>query len=146
MDILPSGEVHQGITAPLAAPDCLLNLLVDAGRSGRVADVGVNFHKEVATYNHRLSFRVIDIRGNGGAPGSHLLAHKLGSDMALDTQLFAVHALSDGHILHLTGDNALTRIVHLRKLMARLGNERHPRGRESNIAERRIGSTLASVQ
>ena len=104
VDILSRREVHQGVAAPFAAPHCLLHLLVDTRVEVGVADVGVDLHEEIRTDNHRFCFGVIDVGGDYGTAGCHLLAHKLGSDMRVNTQLLAVHVFADCHIFHLLRD------------------------------------------
>ena len=37
------------------------------GRDGAVADVGVDFHQEIAADDHRLEFGMIDVGRNDGA-------------------------------------------------------------------------------
>ena len=85
VDVLARREVHQSVATPFAAPHSLLHLLVDTRVEVGVADVGVDLHEEVRSDNHRLSLRVIDVGGNDGTSCSHLLAHKLRSDMCFDT-------------------------------------------------------------
>src|SRR5439155_21649262 len=41
------------------------------------AEVGVNFDQEIAAYNHRLGFRMIDVRRNNGAAARNLCPHEL---------------------------------------------------------------------
>ena len=87
----------------------------------RVADVGIDLHEEVRSDNHRFCFGVIDVRRDNGTSGSHLLAHKLRSDMRVDTQFLAVHVFADSHIFHLLRDYPSLGESHLSlALLARL--------------------------
>ncbi len=84
VDVGAGREVHQGVAAPFAAPHGLVNLLLNGGGSGGVADVGVDFHEEVAPNDHRLALRVVDVGGQHGASGSNLVAHKLRGDVRVN--------------------------------------------------------------
>ena len=61
MDIFSCGKIHQGIATPFAAPQCFLHFFIYAWGSSRISDIRIDFHKEVASDNHRFSFRVVDI-------------------------------------------------------------------------------------
>ena len=67
----------------------------------------------MASDNHRFALGMMDIGGYDGTAASHLVAHKLCGDMALDAQCLAVHVLADGHILHLGSDDAGLGTCHL---------------------------------
>ena len=54
----------------------LLDFLLNGRGNGRVADVGIDLHQKIATDDHRLGFRVIDISGNDRAPARNLVADK----------------------------------------------------------------------
>ena len=45
-------------------------------RDGRVADVGVDLHLEVAADDHRLELGVIDVGGDDRPAARHLAAHE----------------------------------------------------------------------
>ena len=96
--------------APAGGPRHLLDLLLDRGGDGGVADVGVDLHQEPAADDHRLGLGMVDVRGDDGAAAGDLVAHDLG-----------VHALAQGHELHLRGDLAAPRVVHLGHAASRLG-------------------------
>ena len=57
VDIVAGREVHQGIASPLARPYSLVHLFLDAGGSGRVTNVGIDLHEEVAADDHRFALR-----------------------------------------------------------------------------------------
>ena len=113
VDVGTGREVHDGVATPLAAPDGFLHLLLDAGVVARVAQVGIDLDQEVGTDDHGLALGVLLVGRNHGTACCHLLAHKLGGDIALDAHGLAVHVLADGHILHLVGDDALLGQRHL---------------------------------
>ena len=64
VDIVTSGEVHQGVAAPLTRPHGLVDLLLDRRGGGGIADIRIDLHGKVTTDNHRLTFGVVDVRGN----------------------------------------------------------------------------------
>ena len=84
VDVLAGGEVHDGVRAPLGGPAHFLDFLLDARRDGAVADVGVDFHEEVAADDHRLGFGVIDVGRDDGAAGGDFAADELGGDFGGD--------------------------------------------------------------
>ncbi len=81
VDVAAGGEIDDCVGAPTGGPDQLLHLLFDAGGDRRVADVGVDLHQEIAADDHRLRFRVVDVAGDDGATGGHLITHKFGGDV-----------------------------------------------------------------
>ena len=113
VDILSGGEIHQRVTAPFTAPQCLFHFFFNAGGSGGVTDIGIYLHQEVAAYNHRLRFGVVDVGRKQGASGSNLPAYKLRCDVCLYSQLCAVHVLANRHIFHFRRDDTLLGVVHL---------------------------------
>ena len=56
---------------------------------------------------------MIHVGRQHGATSRYFLAHKLGCDVCLDAQLFAVHVLAYGHIFHFGSDNACLGVSHL---------------------------------
>ena len=80
VDVLAGGQIHDGVRAPLGRPTHFLNFLFDARRDGAVADVGIDLHEEVAANDHRLKFRMIDVRRNDGAAGGDFGADKFRRD------------------------------------------------------------------
>ena len=99
VDVAAGGEIHHGVGAPAGGPHQLLHFLFDAGSDRRVADVGVDLHQEVAADDHGLRFRVVDVAGDDGTPGGHLIAHELGRD-----------------VLRQSGAKALTRMLGAQEL------------------------------
>ena len=70
VDVAAGRQVHHRVGAPADRPDQLFHLFGDAGADGRIADVGVDLHQEVAPDDHRLEFEVVDIgRQDGAARG-----------------------------------------------------------------------------
>ena len=84
VDVLAGGQVHDRVGAPLGGPAHLFDLLVDGGSHRRVADVGVDFHQEVAADDHRFGFRMVDVGRDDGATGRDLLANEFGGDIVRD--------------------------------------------------------------
>ena len=84
VDVFAGGEVHDGVRAPLGGPAHFLDFLLDAGRDGAVADVGVDLHEEVAPDDHRLGLGVIDVVRDNGAAGGDFGADELGRDLRGD--------------------------------------------------------------
>ncbi len=135
MNIAAGGEVHHRIGAPTGRPDQLFDLFFDRGADGRVADIGVDLHQEIAADNHRLRFWMINVGGDNRAAGCHLLAYKLRRNVfrqvraeavarVLLAQYFATNALAthifpQGDELHLRRHDPLTRIVKLRNPTSR---------------------------
>ena len=92
VDVPAGRQVHDVVGAPAGGPDQLVDLVVDAGQDGRVADVGVDLHQEVAADDHRLDLGVVDVGRDDGAAARDLLAHELGRDEVGDrgAEAFAV--------------------------------------------------------
>ena len=109
VDVLARREVHDRVGAPAGRPRHLLDFLLDRGAHRGVADIRVDLHQEAPADDHRLALRVVDVRGDDGAPARDLVADELGG-----------HALAQRHELHLRGDVAAPRIVHLGHAPSRL--------------------------
>ena len=119
--VLSGRKIHQCVSSPFTAPHCFLHLFVYARGSGGVADVGIDFHQEVAAYNHRFGFGMVDVGRQHRPSFGYFLTYEFGCDMGLDAQFFAVHILTDSHIFHFGSDNALFGIRHLGDMPAGLG-------------------------
>lgn len=145
VNICSCRQVHQRVATPLAAPHSLLNLLVYARSCGRIAYVCVDFHKEIAAYNHRFCLGMVDVCRNYGASGGNLAAHKLRSDVRFDAKFLAVHVLTYGYILHFRGYYALLCIVKLAHLAAFLSPERQGYMLKAERIERVVITPHASV-
>ena len=81
MDVLARGEIHHRVGSPLGGPAHLLDLFLDAGGHGAVADVGVNLHQKISTNNHRLVLRVIDVRWDNGPSGGDFATDEFSGDL-----------------------------------------------------------------
>ena len=103
------------------ASEKFFDFLFDTRRESRVTDVCIEFYEEVATYDHRLCFGVIDIGGNDGAAAGNFVANELRSYVRIDAQHFVLKVLPYGYILHFGGDDALFGIVHLRDFFPLFG-------------------------
>src|SRR4029077_12585455 len=136
MNVAPGGEVHHGVRTPADGPDELVDLLRRRGGDRRVADVGIDLHQEVASDDHRLRFRVIDVRGDDGAPGCDLGAYELRSHVIRNAGApgvtvpdsrcthLAAEIFADGDVLHLRGDDAGTCVGKLCHAKAATGAQR----------------------
>ena len=132
VDVLAGGQVHHRVATPAGGPHQLLHFLFDIRGEGRVADVGVDLHQEVAADNHRLQLRVVDIGGNDGPAlghffsdefwgnglqvGAHSVAGEafvafLGGEFVV--QCFPGLVFAQGDIFHLRRDDSLPRVVYL---------------------------------
>src|SRR5690606_28665994 len=149
VDVFARGEVHEGVAAPLDGPTHFLDLLVDGGGDGGVADVGVDFNQEVAADDHRLELGVVDVGGDDGAAAGDFVADKLGGDLLGDggaeglaavltpegvaravgghfeevAGALELHVFADGDELHLGGDDAGAGVGELGDDLAGAGAE-----------------------
>ena len=80
VNVTAGGEVHDRVGAPADRPDQLLHFLGGAGGDGRVADIGVDLHQEVAADDDRLQFRMVDVGGDDGAAARDLVADEFRGD------------------------------------------------------------------
>ena len=113
MDMIAGREIHQRVAAPFTTPYRLLDLLVDTGGKSGVTDIGIDLYQELLTDNHRLGFRVIDIRRDDRATGGDFLADELRRDIRLQSQSLDLLVLTNRHVLHFRSDNTLLRVIHL---------------------------------
>mmetsp|Transcript_33447 Transcript_33447/g.99629 ORF Transcript_33447/g.99629 Transcript_33447/m.99629 type:complete len:676 (+) Transcript_33447:411-2438(+) len=102
MNVLPGGKIHEGIGPPEGGPLELLHFLLDGRGDGGIANVGVDLHLEHPSNDLRLELEVILVGRNDGAAAGHLA-----------TDEFRLDVLARGDVLHLLGDHALLREVHL---------------------------------
>ena len=102
VDVLAGRQIHHRVGAPQRRPAQLVDFLVDRRAHGRVADVGVDLHREVAADDHRLELGMVDVGRDDRAAARDLAAHELG-----------VEALADRDELHLRRDDAPARVVQL---------------------------------
>src|SRR5262245_8253034 len=86
MDISASGKIHDGIRAPCNAPSHLFHFIFDRARDGAIADIGIDLHKKIPAYDHRLGFRMVDIRRNDSPATRDFIPHKFWSDIFRDTR------------------------------------------------------------
>ncbi len=103
---LPGREIHHRVRAPQNGPAQLLDLLVDRRADGRISDVRVDLHQEIAADDHRLELGMVDVGRNDRAPARHFRAHELG-----------VEPFAGRNELHLGRDDALARVVQLRDVV-----------------------------
>jgi len=115
VDVFAGREIHHRIRAPARRPRQLLDFFVDRRRDGRIADVRVDLHEKRAPDDHGFELGVIDVRRNDGATARDLVAH-----------FFRRAVLADRDELHLRGNLAAPRVVHLRDVRARLRPTRKP--------------------
>jgi hypothetical protein len=174
VDVLAGGQVHHRVAAPADRPGHLLDLLLDAGAQGRVADVGVDLDEEIAADDHRLGFRVVDVvRDDGAAAGDfvadefrgdffrqagaevlalvlaaekvgHFLPHFAGRPQRFEVGATVV-VFADGDELHLRGDDALAGVMHLADVPAGPGAQGLAvQAGEAQLVERRVGGADAA--
>ena len=145
VDVVAGREVHQCIASPLARPYSLIYLFLDAGGSGRVTDVGIDLHEEVAADDHRFALRVVDVGRKNGTSAGNLITNILRGDMGIDAQLLAVHVLADSHILHLWSDDARLGISHLGDVLASLCTARQLDVLEAEVVEAMVSKALLAI-
>jgi hypothetical protein len=80
-------------------------LVTDIGGGGGISDVRVDLAEECDADSHGLEIAVVNIGGNDGAAARDFAAHQLRREL-----------LARGDVFHFFGDDALARIVHLRKI------------------------------
>ena len=161
VDVLSGREIHHRVRAPARRPRHLLDLFPDARRHRGIADVRVDLHQEIAADDHRLGFRVVDVRRDDRPPRRHLVAHELGrhllrkvrseshARMAKSPHFLPVrfaHAVLANHDeLHLGGDDTLPRVVHLRDVGAGSGPTRRPQMSEAQRLDLRVVLTQPAI-
>ena len=84
MNVFAGGKIHHGVGAPFRCPTHLLDFFFDRRCHRAVADVGVDFHQEIAADDHRLGLGVIDVGGNDRSATGDFVANEFGSDIARD--------------------------------------------------------------
>ncbi len=149
VDVPAGREVHDRIRAPLRGPPHFFDFLVDARGDGGIADVGVDFHQEVAANNHWLQFRMIDVGRDDRTAARHFGADEFGRDpfrnaraprvagvlmveqaagllIVLDEihRRPAAHVFTDGDEFHFGRDDALAGVPKLCDRMAASGAQR----------------------
>ena len=149
VNVVTRREVHQRIATPLARPYGFIHLLIDAGCGGRVTDVGIDFHRKVASDNHRLALGVMNVSGDNGTSASHLISYICGGDMTLDTQCLTIHVFANSHVLHLGSDDACLGTCHLGNTLSFLGAIGYPllthRGQSLLQVNRVVGVGIRSA-
>ena len=80
VDVLAGRQVHHRIAAPADRPGHFPRLRPGCSTQGRVADVGVDLGQEVAADDHRLGFRVVDVRRDDRAAARDFASDELGRD------------------------------------------------------------------
>src|SRR6478672_8562299 len=95
VDVATGRQVHDRVGAPAGRPRHLLDLLLDRGGDGGVADVGVDLDQEAAADRHRLGLGVVDVGRDHRAAAGDLV-----------TDVLRRHALAEGDELHLRRDPA----------------------------------------
>ncbi len=107
VDAAAGGEVHHGVRAEVDGVVQLLQLLLDVGDDGGVADVRVDLAARVDPDGHGIERVMVDVGGDDHAPARNLVADRLRRRL-----------LALGHPLHLRRDQAAARVVHLRRGVA----------------------------
>ena len=104
-NVAAGGKVHHRVRAVMHGAMQFLEFLVHIRSRGGIADVGVDLAEEGDADAHRLQIAVIDIGGNDRAAARDFIAHQLRREF-----------LALGDVLHLFGNHAQARIMHLRKV------------------------------
>ena len=128
VDVGASGQIHHGVRAPAGRPLQLLHLFLDRRGQRRVADVGVDFHQEVAADGHRFQLGVADVGREDRAAGGDLVAYERWREV-----------LPQGHEAHLFGDLAAAGAMHLGKVHIAVARAARGPGRTQ------LGQTLAWI-
>ena len=139
VDVLARAEIHHRVGAPANGPHHFLHFFFDGAGNGRVTDIGINLHQEIAANNHGLDFGVIDVHGDDGTALGHFIADEFGRDLVLGRigpkvhagvllaengfRLFMLLIFPDGDIFHLRCDDSLAGIVHLSDTLSGLGTK-----------------------
>ncbi len=92
MDVAAGREVHDRIRTPADGPDHLLDLLGHRRSDGGIADIGIDLDQEIAADDHRLQFRMVDVRRDDRATGGNLLPDEFARHVIRDmrAEAFAV--------------------------------------------------------
>src|SRR5579859_4725003 len=107
--VAAGGEIHHRVGAVVDCGVEFLELLIDLGGDGGVADVGVDLAEAGHADRHGLEFGMIDIGGDDHAATGDFIADKLGRE------LFFVG--DEGHFF---GNDALAGVVHLGEVAVRV--------------------------
>ncbi len=168
MNVFPSREVHHGISAPAYRPDHFLDFFFDGRGDRGVANVRVDLNEEVPANDHRLTFRMIHVRGNNRAATGHFVADELGRDdvgnagapgltgvlshaaaLAVALSAFTSHltrlVFTDGDKFHLWSHDPFARVVDLGDVLAGLGTERLADMLKPKAVQFGVGGALAAV-
>ncbi len=142
VDVAAGGQIHHRVAPPADGPGHFLDFFLDARTEGGVADVGVDLDQEVASDDHRLALRVVDVGRDDGPPAGDFAPDELGGDLigyrgaealaavlaaeqlghlrpgraggAQARQIFLpAQVLADRDVFHLRGHQAGPRVVHL---------------------------------
>ena len=124
MDVATGRKVHDGVGAPPGRPHHLVDLLGDGARHRRIANVGIDFHRERLADDHRLALRVVVVGRDHRAAVGHFVTHQFGG-----------HGFTRGDERHLRGDLAGPRPLQLR---APVANDTGPRGQAGMQIDRRM--------
>ena len=161
VDIATGGEIHHRVSAPARRPHQLLYLLFNGGGDGRVTNVGVNLHQEVATDNHRLGFRVVDVGRNNRTARGHFITHEFRRDVFrqactkvhprmlvakhFTANALAAHVFTDGDELHLRGHYSLAGVVQLGDSLTRFGALWRQQAGETQLVQAIVGQTFFGI-
>jgi hypothetical protein len=114
-DVAAGGEVHHGVGAIVNRAMKLFELVIDVRGGGGISDIRVDLAAERYADAHGLEVVMVDVGGDDGAAARHFVAHKLWRNL-----------LTRCDVEHLFGDDALARIVHLRKIAHAAVHRRGP--------------------
>ena len=139
VNVLTGGQIHDGIRTPANAPGHLVHFFLDRRGDGRITQVAINLHQEIAADDHRFQLRVIDVGRNDGAPAGNFLPDEFWGNSLRQVRtpalagmlfgqpvlvLFKSHVFAYCHVFHLGGDETLFGVMHLGHIGAGLGTAR----------------------
>lgn len=78
------GQIHDRISSPADRPGHFLHLILNAGTQCGITDIGVDLDQKIATDDHWLRFRVIDVGGNDGTSACYFITNEFWRDPLLN--------------------------------------------------------------
>jgi len=81
VNVAACGKIHHGVRAPRDAPAHFLDFVFNGAGDRAVADVRIDLHQEVPSDDHRLGFRMVDVRRNDRASARDFIANEFRRDV-----------------------------------------------------------------
>jgi hypothetical protein len=79
VDVAAGGQIHDRVGPPPGGPHHLVDVLADRGGHRRIADVGVDLHRDRLADDHRLGLGMAVIGRDHGPSARHLVANQPGT-------------------------------------------------------------------